>query len=134
LPNVRDILQAEDRLLFGGCLRLCVSFSTNSRKRNPVMKLLLSAFAIAACAATTALAQDQTPQAPPQGGRAGFMQACGGDMKNYCASAQSRDDRRSCMMANKDKFSDSCKAFMASHPMHQHPQGQMQGQPPGQPQ
>jgi hypothetical protein len=27
------------------------------------------------------------------------------------------------MMANKDKVSDSCKSFMAAHPMHQHPQG-----------
>lgn len=56
-----------------------------------------------------------------------FMEACGADMKNFCGSAQNRDERRACMTANKDKFSAGCKSFMASHPMHQHPQGQMQG-------
>jgi len=61
-----------------------------------------------------------------------FMQACGDDIKNFCASAQSREDRRACVMQNKDKFSDPCKSFMASHPMHQHGQGQMQGPGGGQ--
>jgi hypothetical protein len=55
-----------------------------------------------------------------------FMQACGTDMQSYCASARSRDDRRACVMANHDKFSDSCKSFMAAHPMHEHPQGGQQ--------
>jgi hypothetical protein len=45
-------------------------------------------------------------------------------MQTYCPSAQSREDRHACVEANKDKFSDSCKTFMASH-MHHH--GQMQG-------
>lgn len=96
------------------------------------MKILFTAFAITASLATAALAQDQTPQTPPQGGRGGFMQACGDDVKTYCSSAQSRDERRSCVMANKDKFSDSCKSFMSSHPMHQHHEGQMQGPGNGQ--
>ena len=82
-----------------------------------------------ACA-VPAFAQDQPP--PQQGGGHGmFKQACGADIQNFCASAQNRDDRRACVMANKDKFSDSCKSFMASHPMHSHDQGQMQGPPPG---
>ncbi|HUO91901.1 MAG TPA: hypothetical protein VMU22_03225 [Rhizomicrobium sp.] len=59
--------------------------------------------------------------------RSQFMDACGNDVKTYCASAQSRDDRRACVVANRDKFSGSCKAFMAAHPMHQHqPQGGQQ--------
>jgi len=96
------------------------------------MKKLFLVISLAACASTAAFAQDQTPA--PQGGMQGggmrsqFMQACGADMQTYCASAQTRDDRRACMTANHDKFSDGCKSFMASHPMHQHPQGQ----PPGQ--
>jgi len=87
------------------------------------MKKLFLVLSFAACASTAALAQDQTPA--PQGGMQGggmrgqFMQACGTDMQTYCASAQSRDDRRACVAANKDKFSDSCKSFMAAHPMHQ---------------
>jgi len=56
------------------------------------------------------------------GMRSQFMDACGADMKNFCSSAQNREDRHNCVMANHDKFSQSCKAFMASHPMHQHPQ------------
>jgi Spy/CpxP family protein refolding chaperone len=90
------------------------------------MKRLFLALSFAACASTAVFAQDQTPA--PQGGMQGggmqgggmhgqFMQACGADMQTYCASAQSRDDRRACVTANKDKFSDSCKSFMAAHPM-----------------
>jgi hypothetical protein len=88
------------------------------------MKKLLLVLSFATCASTLAFAQDQTP-APQQGGgmRAQFMQACGTDMQTFCASAQTRDDRRTCMMANKDKVSDSCKSFMAAHPMRQRPQG-----------
>jgi hypothetical protein len=93
------------------------------------MKALIFAISFASVAATAAFAQDQ---GPPPGGQSPFMQACGADVKNYCASAQNRDDRHSCIMANKDKFSDSCKAFMANHQMHQHGQGQMQGPGNGQ--
>jgi hypothetical protein len=87
------------------------------------MKSFFLSLAIAACASTIAFAQNQAPPQGQGGGiRSQFMDACGNDMKTFCASAQSREDRRSCVMANKDKFSDSCKTFMASHPMHQHPQ------------
>ena len=78
------------------------------------MKSLLLAISLGF--ASAAYAQDQAP--PPA--QSPFMQACGQDMKTYCASAQSRDDRRACVRANRDKFSDSCKAFMGSHHMHQH--------------
>lgn len=55
-------------------------------------------------------------QASPQGGHSGeFRAACDQDMQTYCATAQSREDRHSCVQANKDKFSDTCKSFMASH-------------------
>jgi hypothetical protein len=86
------------------------------------MKNLLLVLSFATCASAAAFAQTPAPQ---QGGgmRGQFMQACGADMQNFCASAQSRDDRRACVMANKDKFSDSCKSFMTAHPMHEHPQG-----------
>lgn len=73
-----------------------------------------------------ALAQDQA--AAPQGGHGGgaFRAACGQDMQTYCGSAQSREDRHTCMKAKKDKFSDSCKSFMASRRHHG------DGQPGGQ--
>src|SRR3984957_3498311 len=107
------------------------------------MKKFFLVLSLAACASTMAFAQNKTPMqgggmkgGAMQGGgmqqgngmqgntmRGQFMQACGADMQNFCASAQSRDDRRTCVMANKDKFSDSCKSFMASHPMHSHDQG-----------
>ena len=96
------------------------------------MKKLFLVLSLATCASAAAFAQTPAPQ---QGGgtqqgsgmqgntmRSQFMDACGGDMKAYCASAQNREDRRACVMANKDKFSANCKSFMASHPMHQHPQ------------
>jgi hypothetical protein len=108
------------------------------------MKKLFLAISFVACASTMAFAQDQPMQGGQmqggqmqngqsmQGGqgsamRSQFMDACGADMQNFCASAQSRDDRRNCVMANKDKFSASCKSFMAAHPMHQH-QDQQGGQ------
>ncbi len=101
------------------------------------MKKLFFVLSLAACTSTMAFAQGQ--MAPQQGGamqgggmqqgsgmqgntmHSQFMEACGGDMQTYCASAQNRDDRRSCVMANKDKFSANCKSFMAAHPMHEHP-------------
>jgi hypothetical protein len=95
------------------------------------MKTTLFTLLLATGAATAAFAQNSPP---PQGGPSGFMQACGADIQNFCASAQNRQDRRACVEANKDKFSDSCKSYMASHPMHQHNQGQMQGPNNGQPQ
>ena len=92
------------------------------------MKKLFLVLSFATCASTLAFAQNQAPMQQQGGGMPGsamhsqFMDACGGDMQTYCASAQSRDDRRACVMANKDKFSANCKSFMAAHPMHAHPQ------------
>ena len=99
------------------------------------MKSLLFVVAIATCAANAAMAQDQAPSqsSPQQNMHSAFMDACGKDMQTYCASAQTRDARHACVVANKDKFSDSCKTFMTNHPMHQHQQGgQMQGPGNGQ--
>jgi len=97
------------------------------------MKKLFLVLSFAACTSTLAFAQDQAPMQQQGGGmqstmHSQFMDACGGDMKTYCASAQNRDDRRACVMANKDKFSANCKSFMAAHPMHQHPQQPQGGQ------
>jgi hypothetical protein len=99
---------------------------TRYHDRKFEMRLSIFACSLALLAGTSAFAQDQSPpQGPSQGGgRAAFMQACGSDMQTYCASAQNRDDRRACIQANKDKFSDACKTFIASR-MHEH--GQMQG-------
>ena len=60
-----------------------------------------------------AVAQDQ-PAAGGEGHHGRFRAACGADVQTYCASAQTRDDRRQCIMANKDKLSDTCKAFLAN--------------------
>lgn len=80
-------------------------------------------FALAGSGA--AFAQDQSGgsmqggQMQGQGGHHGeFQAACGADMQQYCASAQSRDDRRACVQANKDKFSQGCQTFLSSHMMH----------------
>ena len=56
--------------------------------------------------------------APATGGdqMGGFRQACGADLKTYCASSTTREERRACVQTNKDKFSDGCKSFMAAHP------------------
>jgi hypothetical protein len=88
--------------------------------------LLSLSFVLALAGAGSAFAQDQSQmQGPPAGGNHGaFKAACGADIQTYCSSAQTRDDRRACVKTNKDKFSDSCKAFMASR---QHGDGQMQG-------
>lgn len=94
--------------------------------KSSIFMLSLALF-VGASAAVLAQDQDQSQQGQHQGGHGAFMQACGNDMQTYCASAQSRDDRHSCMEANKDKFSDTCKSFMASHAGHMHGHGQMQG-------
>lgn len=94
--------------------------------KSSIFTLSLALF-LSAGGAALAQDQDQTQQGQHQGGHGAFMQACGADMQTYCSSAQNRDDRRSCMQANKDKFSDACKSFMASHKGHMHEHGQMQG-------
>ncbi len=86
------------------------------------MKSLIFAVSVALILGAAASAQDQSPR---HDWHAGFEQACGADMQTYCAAAQNRDDRHTCMQANKDKFSDACKNFMESHHAGHH--GQMQG-------
>lgn len=90
----------------------------------------IAPLALALAVAGPAAAQDQ-PAGGDSGGHHGrFRAACGQDLQTYCASAQSRDDRRQCMMANKDKLSDTCKQFLDSmSSMHG---GAMQGAPSGQ--
>ena len=75
------------------------------------------AFAIAVAIAGYGMAFAADAPAPSSGGdHNGFREACGADLQTYCASAKSRDERRACVQANKDKFSDGCKSFMAAHP------------------
>ena len=63
------------------------------------------ALVLASASATASFAQ-----APGGGLRA----ACGADMAKLCASAQTRDDRRQCMMSHKDQLSDACKSAIAA--------------------
>ena len=74
---------------------------------------LLGAVAVAAFAIA---ADEPTPPGDSRGQHRGeFRAACGADLQTYCASSKTRDERRACIRANKDKFSETCKAFMASH-------------------
>ena len=88
--------------------------------------LLSMSLVLTLAGAGAAFAQDQSQMQGPSGGgnHGAFKAACGADVQTYCASAQTRDDRHACIQTNRDKFSDSCKSFMASH---QHGGGQMQG-------
>ena len=88
----------------------------------------LTAFVGFALLRATAFAADPAPATPPASGdqhRGEFRQACGADLQTYCAASKTRDERHACIEANKDKFSDTCKAFMAAHPRGQ---GNGQGQ------
>lgn len=82
--------------------------------------IALASFALAL--ATGAFAQDEAPSAQ-HGGHGAFLAACGNDLKTYCPSAQSREDRHACIEANKDKLSDTCKTFLSDHAGHWHGQG-----------
>ncbi len=73
----------------------------------------LAPLVLALLMAGPAVAQDQ-PAAGDEGHHGRFRAACGADVQTYCASAQTRDDRRQCIIANKDKLSDTCKAFLAN--------------------
>jgi hypothetical protein len=70
---------------------------------------VIAAAALALAASGSALAQQQPPSEAMQAVRA----ACAADYMKLCPDAKTRDDRRQCMMANSDKFSDSCKAAIA---------------------
>jgi hypothetical protein len=70
------------------------------------------------------IALAQTQPTPGSGDRrAAFLEACGQDVQTYCASAQGRDARRTCIRANHDKFSQNCQSFLASHFAHSGHQG-----------
>jgi hypothetical protein len=64
--------------------------------------------AAALCAFGAAFAQQ-----PPSEAMQAVRAACAADYMKLCPVANTRDDRRQCMMANRDKFSDSCKAAIA---------------------
>jgi hypothetical protein len=63
------------------------------------------ALVLASTAATTSFAQ-------PAGG--GPRVACAADMAKLCPNAQTRDDRRQCMMSHKADISDGCKSAIAA--------------------
>ena len=67
-------------------------------------------------AGAAAYAADQPAPTDGQGGHSGFKEACGADLDKFCSAAKLRDERHTCIDANKDKFSDSCRTFMAAHP------------------
>ncbi len=50
--------------------------------------------------------------AQPAGG--GPRVACAADMAKLCPNAQTRDDRRQCMMGHRDQISDACKSAIAA--------------------
>jgi hypothetical protein len=59
-------------------------------------------------ASGAAFAQQPSPEA-----MAAVRVACASDFAKLCPDAKTRDDRRQCMMANHDKFTDACKAALA---------------------
>lgn len=81
-------------------------------------KLALTIFAVTLTTAGAALAADPSPTPSSGGDHHGFRDACGADLKQYCSAATTREERRSCVDANKEKFSEGCKSFMAAHPRH----------------
>ncbi len=94
------------------------------------MKKVASLLAIAGFAVagySVAFAADTSSSSG--GDRGAWRQACGADIKQYCGDKTTREDRHACVEANKDKFSDGCKTFMASHPR---PQGGSSSAPSGQ--
>ena len=64
-----------------------------------------------ALSATTAAAQS-TPA--PTAAVSDVRTACKADMDKLCPAAERGDGRRSCIEANKDKFSDACKTARAA--------------------
>jgi hypothetical protein len=49
-----------------------------------------------------------------QGPGGAMRAACGADMAKLCPNAQTRDDRRQCMMSKRDQLSDACKSAIAA--------------------
>jgi len=68
--------------------------------------------------AGAAYSADQTPA--PAGDKAAheaFKAACGEDVKKFCAD-KSKEERHTCVEANKSKFSQTCQTYMKEHPWH----------------
>ena len=81
-------------------------------------RFTLSACVIALGIAGSGFALADDDAAAPAGSdhMSGFRQACGTDLQTYCSAAKSHEERHACVEANKDKFSDGCKTYMAAHP------------------
>lgn len=62
--------------------------------------------------AAAALTLFAVGQASAQGPMAKVREACAADMQKFCPDKTGKD-RHDCMMANKDKLSDSCKTAAA---------------------
>jgi len=77
---------------------------------------LVVGFGLVAGAAYSA---DQTPPtAADKAAHEAFKAACGDDVKKFCSEAKTREERHTCVEANKSKFSQACQAYMTAHPWH----------------
>ncbi|HEY5007711.1 MAG TPA: hypothetical protein VII42_06885 [Caulobacteraceae bacterium] len=68
------------------------------------LTILVLAVVLAGSAAGASFAQ----------GPGAMRAACGADMAKLCPNAQTRDDRRQCMMSKRDQLSDACKSAIAA--------------------
>ena len=87
------------------------------------------------CAAVLAACDAPTTSQSQRGERRGeFRAACGADIQTHCPNAQSRQERRECIAANKEKFSEGCKTYMAQNPWRgRRDQGSQDEPPPANP-
>jgi hypothetical protein len=74
-----------------------------------MQRIILAGAALAALA----LASSATAQAPANGPGSAVRQACAADAVKLCPD-KTGPDRRQCMVDNKDKLSDGCKAAIAA--------------------
>lgn len=80
------------------------------------MRLASAFMAVTIGLSGAAFAADSSAAPASGGGHSGFREACGADIKQYCDASKTREERHACVVANKDKFSQGCKDFMAAHP------------------
>lgn len=73
------------------------------------IKEIAAAAALMALCGGAAMAQPGGGQDNPM--RAKMREACGADIQKYCAD-KNGPDRRSCVMENREKFTDTCKAAL----------------------
>ena len=76
---------------------------------------LFGAAVLAACDGAAVSPSQQSERGERGERRAGFRAACGPDMQTYCPNV-SRDQRRECIAANREKFSQVCKTYMQQNP------------------